>query len=181
MARTPRKVTPRSLENIALHYIQRFATSSENLRRVLIRRVERSARFHGTDPAEGTAAVDDLVTRYQASGLLDDGAYAEGRARTLHRRGAPAYAIRARLREKGVSEDHIDAAVAGLTESGEDVEFTAAVNLARRRRLGPFRANASDRGRDKDLATLARAGFSYHVARRIVAAETPEDLEEPDV
>ncbi|MCG8547040.1 MAG: RecX family transcriptional regulator, partial [Alphaproteobacteria bacterium] len=38
----PRKVTPASLERAALHYLQRFATSSENFRRVLTRRVQRS-------------------------------------------------------------------------------------------------------------------------------------------
>ena len=37
----PRKATAASLENAALYYLERFATSSENLRRVLMRRVER--------------------------------------------------------------------------------------------------------------------------------------------
>ena len=225
MARAPRKATPQSLENAALFYQQRFASSAVNLRGVLMRRVERSVRFHGTDRDEGRAAVDALVDRFQASGLLDDGAYAESRAVTLHRRGVPARGIRARLVEKGVASDHIEAALiglaetgvnsdwaaavnlarrrrlgpyhpfparedmrekdlaalAGLTETGENTDFAAAVNLARRRRLGAYRS-CSGRAemREKDLAALARAGFSYDTARRIVEAETPEDLEPSD-
>jgi regulatory protein len=178
MARAPRKATPQSLENAAVYYLRRFASSAENLRRVLMRQVERSTRLHDTDREKGRAAVDALVDRFQASGLLDDRVYAESRAVTLHRRGAPARGIRARLTEKGVAPDHIEAALAGLTEAGEVTDFYAAVNLARRRRLGPYRpCSARVEMREKDLAALARAGFSYAIARRIVEAETPEDLE----
>ena len=47
-----------------------------------------------------------------------------------------------------------------------------------RRRLGPFRA-APERQerRERDLAALARAGFGYDVARRVIGAETPGDVE----
>ena len=56
--RLPRQATAAYLENAALHYLERFASSSANLRRVLMRKVARSARAHGTDPAEGAGLVD---------------------------------------------------------------------------------------------------------------------------
>lgn len=179
MPRQPRKVTAQSLENAALYYLQRFATSAEALRRVLMRRVERSAHTHGTDREAGAALVAALVARYRAAGLLDDRAYAGGRAETLHRRGVPTSGIRARLRRKGVGDDDIAAALASLDDAvAADTDAAAAVNLARRRRLGPFRAAAERTAkRDKDLASLARAGFSWDLARRIVDADTPEDLD----
>jgi regulatory protein len=178
MARTPRKATPQSLENAALHYLGRFASSAENLRRVLMRRVERSARLHDTDRGEGRAAVDQIVSRFQASGLVDDGVYAGGRATALHRRGVPSRRIRARLAEKGVASDHIDVALAGLAETAENADLVAAINLARRRRLGPFRpSSARADTREKDLAAMARAGFPYDIARRVIEAETVEELE----
>jgi len=174
----PRKATPRSLENAALYYLQRFASSAANLRRVLLRRVERSARAHGSDRGEGAAAVDDIVARFLASGLLNDAAYAEARAGTLHRRGASARKIRASLLQKGVAPEAIEAALQALREEAGDPEFAAAVTLARRRRLGPFRP-APDRAarREKDLAALARAGFGYETARLVVEAADPAALE----
>lgn len=181
MTRPPRKVTAQSLENVALYYLQRFATSEENLRRVLMRRVERSAHIHGTDRDEGAACVAGLVERYQRAGLLDDAAYARARAETLHRRGVPANGIRARLRHKGVGDDDIAAALASLDDAvASDTDAAAAVNLARRRRLGPFR-RAADRAaeRDRDLASLARAGFSWDLARHVIDADTPDDLGVP--
>lgn len=165
------------MENAALHYVGRFAATAESLRRVLMRRVERSARAHGTNRAEAAAWAEDIVARFVRSGLVDDAAFAEARAATLHRRGTARRVIRLRLLEKGVDEDTIKGALVALGEDTADSERQAAVNLARRRRLGPFRV-AEDRSthREKDLAALARAGFGYDVARKVVDAERADDL-----
>jgi len=68
----PRKVTAESLERAALHYLERYASSAVNLRRVLMRRVLRAAEAHGSEPADGAALVDALVARVRQGGLLDD-------------------------------------------------------------------------------------------------------------
>ena len=168
--RKPRKVTAKSLERAALFYLERFATSAENLRRVLMRRVERSVHFHGTDREAGAGLVDGLVARYLASGLLDDRAYAEGRVRTMRRRGSSARLIRLKLRQKGVADDVVAGALADHAEDGTDPEAAAAAALARR---PPAERQEK---REKDLAALARAGFSYDMARRVIEAPSPEDL-----
>src|SRR5260370_81052 len=57
-------------------------------------------------------------------------------------------------------------------------ERTAACVLARGRRLGPYGAAGTRREfRQKDLAALARAGFSLDVARRVLAARDPDALD----
>ncbi|MEC9182989.1 MAG: RecX family transcriptional regulator, partial [Pseudomonadota bacterium] len=86
--RMPRKATSNRLERVALYYLERYSSSSENLRRVLMRRVERSARAHGTDREKGAAAIDAIVTKFQEHGYLNDRAYAEMRAGSLFRRGS---------------------------------------------------------------------------------------------
>ena len=175
--RGPRKATPKSIENAALAYLGRFATSGENLRRVLMRKVERSARAHGTERAEGAAIVDALIGRLTRSGLLDDLTYAEGRALPMHRRGASARAIRLKLRQKGVADELVEDALARLARESPEPELAAALRLAERRRLGPYRAAAARPAmREKDLAALARAGFDYDMARRIIEAESAAAL-----
>ncbi len=179
MAKRPRKITPKSLENGALYYLGRFSTSSANLKRVLMNRVARSARAHDADVAEGRALVDELIQRFERSGLLDDAAYARARTGTLNKQGNSARLIRSKLRAKGVAGDPIDAAIRGLADESPNPELAAAAALARRRRLGPYRAPDDRPGRhEKDLAALARAGFSYDVARRVVEADTPAALED---
>ncbi len=174
----PKKATSRHLENAALHYLQRFASSTENFRRVMMRRVERSARIHDTDQAEGAAMIEDLIRRFSGAGLLDDSVYAAGKALSLFRRGAPPRAIRAKLKSKGVDDGAIDAALAALTDEAAEPEFAAACVFARRRRLGPYRVKPGrEERREKDLAALARAGFGYGVALSVVDADSVEEIE----
>jgi len=173
-----KRVTPQYLENAALHYLERFASSTANLRGVLMRKVKRSAQAHGTDPEEGAGWVDDLLARYVASGLLNDETYARMRTESLHRRGASTRVIAQKLAAKGVDRDETDKALDGLREDvGPDVDLTAALALAKRRRLGVYRLpEARAAHREKDMAALGRAGFGYDIARRVVDAETPEAL-----
>lgn len=177
--RPPKPATAERLHKAALHYLERYASSAENLRRVLQRRVERSARLHGTDRAEAAGWIDTIVARLTAAGLLDDRAYAEGRAVSLHRRGASLRKIAGALRQKGLDDDAIENALRVLAEEQPAPDLAAAVRLAQRRRLGPWRDPAKrEERRDRDLAALARGGFSYELARRVVDAETPEALED---
>lgn len=173
MSKPPRRISATYLENAALHYLERFASSAENLRRVLMRKVNRAAEFHGDDPAQGAALVEALLARYRASGLLDDAAYAGAKSRSLHRRGSSGRAIRQSLAQKGVGAEVIDAALSDLAEeAGEDRELAAARNYARRRRLGCWRPEESRADhRDKDLAALGRAGFSWAIAVKALEEE----------
>lgn len=178
--RKPSKpVTPQRLENAALHYLERFAASADGLRRVLLRRVERSAREHATDRDEAAQWVAALIARYQASGLLNDAAFAEAKTASLHRRGGSTRAIRQKLTAKGVGEDDIARALAERLEiSSGDPDLEAALALCRRRRLGPHRPeSAREAARDKDLAALGRAGFDYETARRAVDWREDEEAD----
>lgn len=176
--RSPRKITPQSLRNAALFYLQRYATSAENLRRVLIRRVERAAHVHGSDIVEGTEIVSKIITRYREVGLLNDLVYAETQAKTLFRRGTSSRAIRVRLHTKGVGREEIERALALLDLEVTEIDLVAAVILSRRRRLGPWRLEDRLNHRKRDLAILARRGFSYTVAKQVIDAKNIKDLEE---
>ncbi|HXM85587.1 MAG TPA: RecX family transcriptional regulator [Stellaceae bacterium] len=177
--KAPRKITAQRLENIALHYLGRYASSSTNLRRVLMRRVERAAAAHGADPGEGAKLVEDLVARYLRSGLIDDRAYAAQKAASLQRRGASRFGIKGKLRQQGVAGALIDDALQGLEQQGGGAsELASACALVRRRRLGPYREKGRRAAmRDKDLAALSRAGFGFAVARRVLAAPDVAALE----
>jgi regulatory protein len=177
-ARPPKPVTPARLENAALRYLERFASSAASLRRVLMRRVERSVAGHGTDREEAAGWVEALIARYTQSGLLDDAGYAAMRTGSLHRRGASTRQIRETLAAKGVSRETTAAALERLAEDESgDLDRRAAATLAKRRRLGPYRsAETRADHRDKDLAALGRAGFDYETARFVVDAESPEAL-----
>jgi|HubBroStandDraft_1064217.scaffolds.fasta_scaffold00011_26 regulatory protein len=178
--RTPKPVSAESLEAAALFHLERFASSSANLRRVLLRRVQRSAALHGSDAEAGVLLVEALIQRFIGAGLLDDRAYAEAKSASLHRRGASARAIAAKLAGRGVGTELIRTVMASAgDESGRPGgDLAAAAMLARRRRLGPYRDEAARSAyRLKDLAAFARAGFTRAVAERVLGAADPEALE----
>jgi regulatory protein len=166
--RRTKPATRALLEAVALRYLERFASSAASLRRVLMRRVRRSAQEHGSDPAEGAAMVEAVIARNLALGLLDDDAYARAKAAGLHRRGRSAKGIAATLAAKGIARDLVQA-VTGNAEARPGGDLAAAAALARRRRLGPYRDEGErEAHRQKDLAAFARAGFSRYVAERVL-------------
>ena len=177
--RGPRKATPDYLRNSALYYLECYESSAAHLRRLLLAKVERSARFHGTESSEGTACVEGLIAEFLEHGLLDDARYAEGRALVLHRRGNSARAIRAGLALKGIDAEPIEQALGKLAAQAADPELAAALAYARRRRLGPYRSpETRPAARERDLASLGRRGFTYDLARRVIETRDMRELEE---
>lgn len=178
-AKPPRRITAASLENSALFYLQRFDSTAENLRRVLDRKVRRAAaKGAEIDAAEVAAWIAETVAKMVRLGYVDDTRTATVKARGLFARGAATGTIRRRLQMAGAPEEAIDAAFEDLErDEGENLDVKAALALARRRRLGPYRdaAGRAER-RDRDLAALARAGFDYDTARRVVDADDPDEL-----
>jgi len=176
----PRPLTRASLRNRALRYLDRFATSRENLRQVLMRHVQKSNYYHETSIQDGIDWIEELLNKLEEANFINDVRYAEGRAGSLHRKGTSLRVIRMKLMEKGVSEDDINQALSTLKEETEspNLERDAAIALARRRRMGPWRLpEKREAFKEKDLAAMARAGFSFDLARDVIEAETPEELE----
>ena len=174
----PAKITATSLNNIALHYLERFASSAENLRRVLLRRVRRAAAHHGSDPGEGAALVEALIVRFQRSGLLDDPRYAAAKAASLLRRGLSRRAIAGKLAQHGIAAELIAETLRELAAASGGSELAAACVFIRRRRLGPYRSSTSRAGSpEKEMGALARAGFSFEIARRVLACPDSEAVE----
>jgi regulatory protein len=151
--------------------LKRYAATVSQLRRVLVRKVDRSIAHHGGDRTEALGWVDALLEKLVRNGLLDDKAFAQMKAHSLRSSGRSARVIALKLRMKGVAEELVEEHLAeASTEVSED---DAARIWARKKRLGPFRNDAETRkeNRQRDLAALARAGFSFSVAKKVVDAE----------
>jgi regulatory protein len=157
----------------ALDYLAHYASSGENLRRVLLRRAEKM----GAKPGDAAPVIATIVERCTGAGLIDDATYAASQVASLARRGHSRQAIRFRLAQKGVANGVTDAALARRDEDGAG-EVAAACALVRRRRLGPLRpAAARAQFRDRDLGILARAGFALDLARRVLSARDKAALD----
>lgn len=169
-------MTERWLRNSAAYYLERWPATTGRLRLVMMRKVDRSLAFWGGDRDEAAEMVEALIVKLSEAGWLDDARFVAARVEELHRRGGSQRAIRAKLAQQRAPRELVDEALVALQGDGER---RAAIVYARRRRLGPFRRDLDERParRDKDLAAMARAGFSWSDASAIIDAEDAESLE----
>ena len=126
--------------------------------------------------------IAEMVAKFVAAGVIDDKAFAQTKARALHRRGTSNRLTRQKLKLAGIDGDTLDQAMAGLDQELDtdprQREWRAATALARRRRLGPFRGKDRKDHRNRDLAAMARAGFDYDLAKKVIDAADAAALDE---
>ncbi len=164
-----------SLHQAALTYLARYAATEAGLRRVLFRRIDTWARgaadrdLVAEQVAAARQAAADVVARLAASGAVSDAAFAESRARSLVHAGRSRRAAAAQLAAKGVDADLARAAL----PDDEETELASALVLARKRRIGPFRASDTA-DRQREFGILARAGFPRAVAERALETDAEE-------
>jgi len=176
--KTPKKITPTYLENAGLYYLERYASSAENFRKIMMRKIKNSCKFHNTEVGEFVPMLDKLIERYKSVGLLNDEVFARSKVASLRRKGMGRQGIVAKLQAKGLSQEQIKSALKEIDEDKEDAELEAAREYVRRKKLGMHRTKTPDdlkKHTQKELASLARAGFSYEVARKALEFDE-EDL-----
>lgn len=102
----------------------------------------------------------------RAEGFLDEGRYADGKARSLGARYG-AKRVSATLKQKGVTAEVIAETVAHLHES----EFARARTLWLRK----FSEAATDPAtRNKHIRFLQARGFGFAIIKRVIAGETEQ-------
>jgi regulatory protein len=152
-----------SLEQLALHYVGRYATTRAKLRNYLARKV----RERGWEP-DRQPPLAELAEKFSDLGYIDDASFAAARARSLSQRGYGARRVDQALHAAGIDEqDGREAREIAATRAWE-----SALAFARKRRIGPFAETVEDRDKKRKLtAAMLRAGHGYDVVRRLVDAE----------
>src|SRR5262245_24720421 len=111
----PTAIDAALIEEWALAYLGRYATSADHLRLVLRRRgLRREGDSDGREEilAQADTLIEALIVRYRATGMLDDTAYAAARARRDLARGRSVRRIAAGLAGKGVAREDAASAIA---------------------------------------------------------------------
>jgi regulatory protein len=108
------------------------------------------------------AVIDETVARLKANGLIDDAGFArtwlENRSE-FRPRGA--YALRTELRQKGIGDGFIEAALGGIDE-------TALAFKAGRAKAAKLQAAGEQDFKRKLYGFLSRRGFNFEVIAEVV-------------
>lgn len=153
--------------NSAAYRLSRRMMSEQELRDA----VSRKARQKYEEIAPETVAVlaEEAVRFGRQMLALDDDAYAQIKSQSAARSGKSKRAIAQVLQRKGIDRDVARAAL-------EEVDdLSGAIRFARKRGYGPFRRTDGDeRQRSKELSGMARNGFGYDLAQRVLTMEREE-------
>jgi len=161
--RPPLRLDPARLEELALGYVARFATSAAKLAQYLRRKLRERGWEAAVEPD-----VAALVVRFVEHGYVDDAGFARARATGLRRRGYGDRRVDQALRGAGIGEED-RAAVRG----DEATARRAALILARKRGFGPFAQERPDPARrEKQLAAMLRAGHRLDTSRELLNARS---------
>lgn len=144
-----KKLTRQRLKNIALFYLEHYDASSEKVRLILKRRLIKNS-IEYPFPTEVNIWIEEIIQEIKHLGYLDDKRYAENLVRRLSNTGKSPSFIHNKLKLAGIPEEEIKIALANTDE------LENACLMIQKKHLGnDFK---------KDLAKLARAGFSYETA-----------------
>ena len=102
-----------------------------------------------------------VMARLTEAGYLNDADFAEHWAASRANKGMGARRIRMELRQKGVSQEEIDAALSAVDD--DDV-IQGALKIAEKAAHGKDLTSPSDR--QKILAALARRGYDFSIAKQ---------------
>ena len=111
-----------------------------------------------------SGAVEATLDRLADSGLVDDRRYAERAVEVSAARPVGVYAVRRKLRAKGVAEEDAEAALVAL----DDEQQAQAAQAAARSLLRRYAQLPAHEGRAKLSQALARRGFSWEAVRAAV-------------
>ncbi len=179
----PRPLDAARLQEMALAYVARFATTSSKLESYLSRKIRErgwndgepgEAGDEGTDRSSALPDLAEISARFVELGYIDEEAYARSRSGGLLMRG---------FGPRRVSQDLYAAGIDEQTRSdiapGEAAIRTAALAFARKRRFGPYAAEEPDRDREqKQIAAMMRAGHGFDAIRAIMDAPSVTAAEE---
>lgn len=135
-----------------------------------IRRKARS-KFEDISEAQLNALAETALAFGRGMKALDDQNYAEIRANSAARNGRSKRAIARKLAEKGVDRSIVET----VLQDADDLR--SAVVYARKKAFGPFRrpdVEADDARWTKEIASFARQGFGFDLAKRVLDLELNE-------
>ncbi len=171
--RKRKKISQSYLENAGAYYLERFAASISQFRKVMERKITNSCRDHPDQSKESCLEIlETVIRKFENLGYLNDTVYARNLVSSLERRGFSRLRILGTLRNKGIDGDVVAAIV---PQDFGEMDKQAALRWAKKKRLGPFCLTPRENDRQRGLASLARAGFSYDTALWVMDLSPDDD------
>jgi len=146
----------------AIYYLSKYSSSKKNLEYILIKKIrrltdEKKIRF------QLYKEIKIIIDKLEQLKLINDSIYAESKINALLNQVKSKNYIKQYLIRKGVSSELADKQISLFYEKNQNLEKENALKFAKKRNL--LNDNTDYK---KRLSKMARAGFSYEIAKEII-------------
>ena len=146
----------------AIYYLSKYSSSKKNLEFILkkkIRRLsdEKQIRFHLYNE------IQIIIEKLEKLNLINDQVFVESKIQSLQYQAKSKNYIKQYLLQKGIDKQLIEEQISLFYENNKNLEKENALKFAKKRNLLD-----KDQDYQKKLSKLARAGFSYDIAKEIL-------------
>ena len=146
----------------AIYYLSKYSSSKKNLEFILkkkIRRLseEKKIRFQLYNE------IQFIIAKLEKLNLINDQVFVESKIQSLQHQVKSKNYIKQYLLQKGIDKQLIEDQISLFYENNKNLEKENALKFAKKRNL-----LSSDQDYQKKLSKMARAGFSYDIAKEIL-------------
>jgi SOS response regulatory protein OraA/RecX len=146
----------------AIYYLSKYSSSKKNLEFILkkkIRRLsdEKKIRFHLYNE------IQIIIEKLENLNLINDQVFVESKIQSLQYQAKSKNYIKQYLLQKGIDKQLIEEQISLFYENYKNLEKENALKFAKKRNLLD-----NDQDYQKKLSKMARAGFSYDIAKEIL-------------
>ena len=146
----------------AIYYLSKYSSSKKNLEFILkkkIRRLseEKKIRFQLYNE------IHFIIEKLEKLNLINDQVFVESKIQSLQYQAKSKNYIKQYLLQKGIDKQLIEEQISLFYENNKNLEKENALKFAKKRNL-----INNDQDYQKKLSKLARAGFSYDIAKEIL-------------
>ena len=146
----------------AIYYLSKYSSSKKNLEFILkkkIRRLsdEKQIRFHLYNE------IQIIIEKLEKLNLINDQVFVESKIQSLQYQAKSKNYIKQYLLQKGIDKQLIEEQISLFYENNINQDKEYALKFAKKRHL-----IINNHVYQKNLSKLARAGFSYDIAKEIL-------------
>ena len=146
----------------AIYYLSKYSSSKKKLEFILkkkIRRLseEKQIRFHLY------YEIQIIIEKLEKLNLINDQVFVESKIQSLQYQAKSKNYIKQYLLQKGIDKQLIEEQISLFYENNKNLEKENAIKFAKKRNLLD-----NDQDYQKKLSKMARAGFSYDIAKEIL-------------
>ena len=150
------------IKKYAINYLSKYDSSKKNLKRILRNKINRLS-LSNDEKAYLYKCLNNIVFELEEKNIINDSNFTDNKIYNFSSQGKSKRFILNYLLFKGIEKQLVDERFEQFELDNEDWEYESAKKFIKKKKLNL--SNLDEK--QKNLEKMARAGFSYNIAKKI--------------